>query len=127
MPYIPKKKKKDFIKYPLGFGIRIYESIRERNDLSWSEKVFLSEIVYIDQETHGLCYFDKKSLAKLFFVDPLSISNWTQKLKKMGFLRIETKIHEEIGTFEVLIPTYTALSLSVAECNKEKSAQEKTP
>jgi len=74
--YVPKK--------TIPFSVEI----RFHPDLSYGEKIFLTEIQSMTENGEAYCFSSRK-LAQLFDVSHQTIINWVKNLTKMGLLKVD--------------------------------------
>lgn len=90
--------------YPYEEHMPFPKWIRERNDLTWGEKIYLAEIISIDKITDHKCYYSIISLAARFFVSPPTIYNWTRKLKDLGLIQILVNLDGDRNKSKIIMP-----------------------
>lgn len=80
------------IQHKRGTNIIIPHQLRLNTDLSWSEKVFISELKSMCSKKR--CYYQPKVLSEQFQVSAVTIASWVKKLSNAGLLEIATDLND---------------------------------
>lgn len=72
-----------------GFWAVLPANVRYDKHLSPSEKIFYCEVTAMTQAV-GYCYAPNKYFAELYGVDERTIQRYVKKLKKAGYIRVDT-------------------------------------
>lgn len=78
--------------------------IRDRSDMNWGKKYFLSEVIAIDQKTHGKFYCNLDELGKQFFVTKPTVHKWIKDLIQLGLIDLVGVVDEQEGFHRVIKP-----------------------
>lgn len=83
---------KALLQYEPEQHIFVERSVRFNPDITWGEKMFLSEVKAMCRK--GKCYYQATELAEIFGVAPITIRTWVKNLVNHGFLEVIVDVNE---------------------------------